>query len=89
MSVYERMQSILEEAEMGAEGAELDMKAALPQLVLAMDAMGLDPKSEDDQAKFFALLKKMVSSKASLMKAMRTFSAGKARTAVKAARSTL
>lgn len=89
MSVSERMQAILEEAAEEGMGVEMDMKSALPQLVLAMDAMGLDPKAEEDQDKFFAFLKKMATNKSALMKAMRTYSAGKATKAIKVAKAAI
>lgn len=86
MSVADRMKNILGEAE---ESVEIEMKAALPQLVLAMDAMGLDPQDEAHQEQFVALLKKLITNKSKLMAAMKMFSASKAKKAVKAAKSTL
>lgn len=83
MSVVERMQNLLSEAE---EGMDMDMKKVLPQLVLAMDAMGMDPADEEHQKQFIGMLKKIVSNKAGLMKAMKGFSASKATKALKAAK---
>ena len=55
MSVSEKMQSILEEAD-----GESEMKMVLPQLVSAMMAIGLDPQDDDNQDHFIAMLKQVV-----------------------------
>jgi hypothetical protein len=80
------MKSLLSEAE---ESVEIEMKAALPQLILAMDAMGLDPQNDEHQEQFVAMLKKLVTNKSKLMSAMKMFSASKAKKALKAAKASV
>lgn len=66
-----------------------DPKVLIPQLVLAMDAAGMDPGDEGHQEIFIGMLKKLVSSKAALLKAMKMFNASKATKALKAAKAAI
>lgn len=78
-----------EQEEMDAE-VEVDMKALAPQLILAMQALGLDPGEEEHIDSFMKTLKVMSTSKANLMKvALRRWTGAKAAKAVKLAKSTL
>jgi hypothetical protein len=87
MTIADKMQNLLSEAE---EGSDLDMKKVIPQLALAMEAMGLDPADEAHQKQFIALLKQAAGSKkAALMKALKSFSGAKASKALKAAKASV
>jgi len=74
------MLSLLDEQEMP------DAKIVVPQLVLAMDALGMDPGDEGQQEVFIGMLKKLVTNKSALLKGMRTYNAAKAAKALKVAR---
>lgn len=90
-----RLRTIMEnnvvEAEESASVPESEnIDVIVPQLVLAMDAAGMDPSDKDQQDKFLAMLKLLAGAKKSeLMKAMKTYSSSKARKAVKAAKSAI
>ena len=87
MAIADKMQILLSEAE---EGGEMDMKKVLPQLALAMEAMGMDPADEEHQQKFIAVLKMLAGpKKAALMKALKSFSGAKASKALKAAKASV
>jgi hypothetical protein len=87
MTIADKMQNLLSEAE---EGGDMDMKKVLPQLVLAMEAMGMDPADEEHQKQFIGVLKALVGpKKAALMKAMKSFSGAKASKALKAAKASV
>jgi hypothetical protein len=78
-----------EQEEMDAE-VEVNMKALAPQLILAMQAMGLDPGDEDHLDAFMKTLKVMATSKANILKvALRRWTGAKAKAAVKVAKATL
>lgn len=78
-----------EQEEMDAE-VEVNMKALAPQLILAMQAMGLDPGDEDHLEAFMKTLKVMATSKANILKvALRRWTGAKAKAAVKVAKATL
>lgn len=91
-SVTSQMKALLgedtvgEQEEMDAE-IEVDMKALAPQLILAMQAMGLDPGSEEHLDAFLKTLKVMATSKSNLLKvALRRWTGAKAKAAVKVAK---
>lgn len=88
MGISENMKALLNEAEEG-KAIEIDTKAAMMQLALAMDALGLDPQDEDAQEGFIHFLKQMATNKATLKRAFSNFSAAKAAKAVKAAKATV
>lgn len=78
-----------EQEEMDAE-VEVNMKALAPQLVLAMQAMGLDPGDEEHLDAFLKTLKVMATSKANILKvALRRWTGAKAKAAVKVAKASL
>lgn len=80
---------VAEEAE-ESMGASMDVAAIVPQLVLAMDAAGMDPSDKDQQAEFVSMLKLLAGAKKSeLMKAMKTYSSSKAKKAMKAAKAAI
>lgn len=87
MNITEKMQSLISEAEEGS--MDVEMKAVLPQLVLAMQAMGMDPHDEEHQDKFIGMLKKLATNKAALMRSMKMFTGMKAKKAIKTARETV
>lgn len=79
----------IESEEMEAE-VEVDMKALAPQLLLAMQAMGLDVGNDEHLDAFMKTLKVMATSKANIMKtALRRWSGARAARAVKVAKATL
>lgn len=81
---------VAEEAEESAMAMSMDIDAIVPQIVLAMDAAGLDPSDAQQQAEFVAMLKLLAGAKKpALMKAMKTYSSSKARKAVKAAKASI
>ena len=93
--IREQMKELLgegnwgEQEEMDAE-VEVNMKALAPQLVLAMQAMGLDTASDEHLEAFMKTLKVMATSKANILKvAMRRWTGAKAMKAVKLAKATL
>lgn len=78
-----------EQEEMDAE-VEVNMKALAPQLILAMQAMGMDPGNEEHLDAFLKTLKVMATSKANILKvALRRWTGAKAAKAVKVAKATL
>jgi hypothetical protein len=82
MSVTPKMLALL-----GEENERMpDPKVLIPQLVLAMEAAGMDPGDEGHQEIFIGMLKKLVSSKAALLKGMKMFNASKALKALKVAK---
>lgn len=84
MSVSNQMKALLEESE------EMDLSAIIPQLVLGMEAMGLDPSEEDGQKKFVQILKLLSGSKkAALISGMKKFTSSKAKGALKAAKASV
>jgi hypothetical protein len=85
MQITSKMLALLGEEEVPKER----IAALLPQLVLAMDAIGLDPKDEMHQEVFIGILKQLSTNKSALLKAMKTFSGAKATKAVKAAKASL
>lgn len=83
MNAADRMRALLEEMEEGASG---DPKVLVPQLVLAMDAVGMDPGDEGHQQMFIAMLKKLITNKSALTKAMKSYNASRAAKALKVAK---
>lgn len=83
MNIADRMRALLEEMDEGASG---DPKVLVPQLVLAMDAVGMDPGDEGHQEIFFAMLKKLATNKSALLKAMKNYNASRAAKALKVAK---
>ena len=78
-----------EQEEMDGE-VEVNMKALAPQLILAMQAMGLDPGDEEHLDAFMKTLKVMATSKANILKvALRRWTGAKAKQAVKIAKATV
>lgn len=91
-SVRQRMLSVLgewgEPEEMDSD--EVSMKALAPQLILAMQAMGLDMSNDDHIDQFLKTLKTLATSKSSLLKmALKRWSPSKATKALKVAKATL
>lgn len=82
MNITERMAALIEEMDEGAG----DPKILIPQLVLAMDAAGMDPGDEGHQEIFIGMLKKLVTNKAALLKAMKHHTAARAAKALKVAK---
>lgn len=85
MSVADRMNRLLSEED-EKKPVEIDVKPALMQLALAMDALGLDTKDEDAQEAFIHFLKQMASNKATLKRTLSNYTAAKAAKAVKTAK---
>lgn len=70
-----------------AEDSELDTKAVIAQLVLAMQAVGLDPSDEDQLNQFMKLLKTLATSKAQMVKtAIKNWTGAKAGRALRIAK---
>lgn len=88
MSVTEKMQAILGESS-DESSVEIEVKAILPQLLLVMRALGLDPTDEAAQEAFVGVLKKLVTNKTALLKAMRANKDVAAKKAFKAAKSAM
>ena len=79
MTVATKMLTLL-----GEERDLPDPKVLVPQLVLAMETLGMDPGDEGHQEIFVGMLKKLVTNKAALLKGMKGFTASKAAKALKA-----
>lgn len=84
MAISERMLSLL-----GEESEDIEMKSALPQLVLAMQSMGLDPSDDAAQDQFISFLKKLTTNKNALKRAMGKFSGNVAAKAMKVAKGSM
>lgn len=91
----QRIRSMMEQteapmAEEAEESASVDyFDALIPQLVLAMDAAGMDPSDKDQQMEFIQLLKKIHLRPGLLVKAMKNYSSSKASKAMKAAKAAI
>lgn len=69
---------------------DMDPKVVAPQLVLAAQALGLDPHSETDLEKFMHVLKALATTKAQKLKsAMTHWSSTKATKAVRTAKASI
>jgi len=85
MSVSIKMLALL-----GEENEPMpDPKVLIPQLVLAMDAAGMDPGDEGHQEIFIGMLKKLITSKSALLKGMKMFNASRATKALKIAKAAI
>ena len=83
MTITPKMLALL--GEENTEGMP-DPKILIPQLVLAMDAAGMDPGDEGHQEIFISMLKKLITSKAALLKGMKMFNTSRAAKALKVAK---
>lgn len=87
MTIRTRMTALLGETEAAAEQADLDTKAVIAQLVLAMQAVGLDPNDDDQLDQFMKLLKTLATTKSQMVKtAIRNWSSAKAGRALRTAK---
>jgi hypothetical protein len=74
----------------GSEEVDVNLKALAPQLVLAMQTMGLDPSEEEHIDAFLKSLKTLATSKSTLLKqALKRWSGARASKAVKLAKAAL
>lgn len=70
-----------------SETAALNTKAVIAQLVLAMQAVGLDPADEEQLDQFMKLLKTLATNKAQMVKAaIKNWSGAKASRALRVAK---
>ena len=67
-TVRNRMQALLDETEVPAFEMDMSVKRIVPQLVLAMQALGLDTSDEEQLDEFLKTLKALATSKSQLVK---------------------
>lgn len=87
-TVRNRMEGLLAEFdEPASEQAEMNTKAVIAQLVLAMQAVGLDPSDEDQLDQFMKLLKTLATTKSQMVKtAIKQWTGAKASRALRIAK---
>lgn len=66
-TIRERMTSLLDEAD-SVEQTDMSVKKVVPQLVLAMQALGLDTSDEDQLDEFLKTLKTLATTKSMMVK---------------------
>lgn len=88
-TIRTRMEQILGEKETDApsEDTDLSVKKVIPQLVLAMQALGLDTSDEEQLDQFLKMLKVLATSKSQMVKtAIKHWSGSKATRALRVAK---
>ena len=67
-TIRERMTPLLDEAD-SVEQTDMSVKKVVPQLVLAMQALGLDTSDEEQLDEFLKTLKTLATTKSMMVKA--------------------
>lgn len=84
-NIRSQMQALLDEN--SEEQIDLNAKQVVAQLVLAMQAVGLDPKDDEQLDQFMKLLKTLATTKAQMVKSsIKNWSGAKASKAFRAAK---
>lgn len=85
-TIRNKMMALMSETDEG-EKPEANMKLVIAQLVLAMQAVGLDPSDEDQLDQFMKMLKTLATTKATMVKtAIKNWSGAKASKALRLAK---